>query len=152
MAIGLIGPGGIRKAVGNHDLARGQSGFNQSFDVLHPRRVEQQAFGERGPVAAIAAHQQIADFFGFRRTTRFARGQHIVPRRPQGIGKAFDLGAFPGALAAFQRNEDALGHQLPGTDHHLSLGHCCGDQAQLGHVGAGQQFFLDHADTRNINF
>src|SRR4051794_15457242 len=76
-------------------------------------REMQQDFGYAVPPAGGAGNQQSTDLFGPRRTAGLTGRQRIDAAAAEIAGEQADLGAFPGALAAFQGHEDALACHCP---------------------------------------
>src|SRR5579859_914162 len=78
--------------------------------MIAARGEMQQRLGHAVPAVGIARHQQRADLFGARRTTRLARGHHIEAAGAQAFGQALELRALAGPFPAFEGDEAAARH------------------------------------------
>ena len=111
-AASLVGIGGIGKAIAQHDLAGVQCRTNHAGDVLGARREHQQHFAFGGDVQLAAMQQDIADAFTEFGAAGFARHHDFAPRTLQPIPDESQVGALPGSLSTFQRDEYSSWHNI----------------------------------------
>ena len=106
----LIGERAVEKAIGHHPAPRLQRRADSLGDVIRPRRREQQGLGARRPAIGRTLQQQATDRLRPLAAAGFARLDDVMTPAAQSGGQGPDLGRFPDALAALQRDETPPRH------------------------------------------
>jgi hypothetical protein len=98
----LIGQRRVRKTVAEDPLPRFQCGEDGFPHMLGAGRCKQKQFRLGADGTGFPAEQDLANFPPERRSSRFSGCTSRSSPLPQPVRREFDLGGFPGPLAAFE--------------------------------------------------
>src|SRR6056297_328562 len=106
----LVDAGGVGEPVGDDGAAGFERRADRLFEVIAARGGEKQDLGLAGPAVGVTLDQKAPDLLCAGRAAGFAGEDHIATRGAQSLCEPAGLRGFPGAVDAFERDEDASGH------------------------------------------
>jgi hypothetical protein len=110
----LIGERRIRETVADNPPAARQGRRDPPYDMVTPRRTEQQSLADRVPTLGLAFQQQAPDRLGSRRAAGLAGALGADAARCNAANKPFAWVDFAGALAALDSDKAAALYRLVG--------------------------------------
>jgi len=98
----LIGHGGKKVAIENHDGTPFQGRLNEIFDVLTSIKMEEVELLLRRKAAGL---RRLAETLPVRAIGGLLGGDNFMPHRPEGFGQKVDLRRFPGPVDTFKNDK-----------------------------------------------